>query len=119
MNNIAMLIACEHYQDDGLSDLHGVDHDVEIMKTALENSCNCKNSSVHILISEDPEAYQPAGSDIIKFVSETLDNYTEEQIDILYFYYSGHGCSIDNNVYIIPSNGLLDNFKIRYLNMTI
>lgn len=103
MHNIAFVIACETYQyNSSYQNLPGVKNDAESMVHALRGQCRCAEIVTLGLAQND---LLPTGSSILATVIQTAQKYTNETIDNLYVYFSGHG-EMDrfNKVSLIPSD---------------
>lgn len=106
MSNVAFLSACSHYEDGNLHPLHGVEHDVQIMRQALIDYCGCDEADVYSLTSDDSDNGKLYGSSLLLFLDNHRYKYEQEKIENLFFYYSGHGYIDGTEIKIIPSDGL-------------
>ena len=61
MNNVAILVGCQHYTDPGLQNLIGVNNDVDLMKETLINYCGCNQDMVFSFTSNDEYVGNPTG----------------------------------------------------------
>ena len=107
MNNIAILVGCQYYKHFG--ELTGVNYDVQIMGSILKDYCNCDEKNVHIITGSGEDKEHPSGGDIAEFISNILEREKNKRktYDILFFYFSGHGCECEKELSIIPSNAML------------
>lgn len=113
MNNIAFLIACEEYDQESIPNLDGVNADVEAMSCALIKNCNCSSERVFLITNQPSSECSPSGSSILSFLIQTAEKFRDEQIENLFFYFSGHGyLSHDNVVCLMPKDALL--FPIQH-----
>ena len=106
MNNIGFVIACENYQYNSYPNLPGVKNDAELMVRALIEQCRCPVIETLGLAQEDQS---PTGSSILATIVKTAQDYSDETIDNLYVYYSGHGeMGSSGNVFLLPSDAFRD-----------
>jgi hypothetical protein len=107
MNNAAILIGCQYYSDSRLSKLNGVNNDVSIMQETLTNYCGCKPSDVVAITSEDVTGKEPSGHTILNIIGKIAEKNASNEINNLFFYYSGHGAYIHEQLYLIPSDSIV------------
>lgn len=106
MRNVAIIAACEYYQDEQLQNLVGVNHDITLIKTAFMNSCHCSEEDVFTIENSNPAFYAPTGVQILRTINSISKKYTSIEIDNLFFYYSGHGILKGKELNIILSDTL-------------
>ena len=107
MNNVAILVGCQHYTDSCLQNLIGVNKDVNLMKETLLNYCGCSQDTIFSLTCNDEDMGKPSGSDILNKISETAERFQNTEINTLFFYYSGHGSTQKGVPYLLPSDTVI------------
>lgn len=107
MNNVAILVGCQHYTDPGLQNLIGVNNDVDLMKETLINYCGCNQDMVFSFTSNDEYVGNPTGSDILSQICATANKFQNTVINTLFFYYSGHGNTQNGVPYLLPSDTII------------
>ena len=108
MNNLAFLIGCEEYSEENIPNLNGVNNDVASMSCALINNCSCLPEQVFIITDQPGSICSPTGTGILNLLIQKATEFSQEQIDNLFFYFSGHGClSPNNEVCLLPKDSMI------------
>lgn len=106
MDNLAILVGCQYYSEETLSDLPGVNYDVGLMRGALADHCGCKENNIFELFSCIENDYQPTGSEILKQIRAVRTQWRGKEVGNLFFYYSGHGFVYNKELHLIPSDAI-------------
>ena len=94
----ALLIGVSEYDDNKFPDLPFVKNDIKIMSSLLKNRFNF---DVYVIDNSTTKTHIEQG--LNKFLNEAEKN------DRLIFYFSGHGTSIGEAGFLVPSNGQSNN----------
>ena len=104
MNNAAIIIACEKYNQ-YFDDLHGVRKDAENMRRVLSEKCAC--STITMLGDTDE---RPATDHNI---FEATITEIPSEVDNLYLYFSGHGfMNAEEEICLIPCDAIKKRSKV-------
>lgn len=106
MNNLAILVGCQYYSEEVLSDLLGVNHDVSLMHEALLNYCGCKENNIVELFNCIENDYRPTGIEILNKIRTIRNSWDNTGVGNLFFYYSGHGFIYNKELHLIPSDAI-------------
>ncbi|MDO5541563.1 MAG: caspase family protein [Eubacteriales bacterium] len=114
--NIAILVACEEY-DHGFDSLTGANTDLKKMAEAFEKYCGLKSEDIYRIYNSDNAFSRPGRQDILKAINDISERYTENGVDRLFFYYSGHGFQGQSNaeLYLAPQDVVPGNLEYSSL----
>ena len=108
MINCAFLVGCKEYKENGVPKLEGVDDDISKMKQALIDHCDCLKENIFVIADSEDADSRPTGYEIVNTISSKAANFNRTKINLLFFYYSGHGfISNDKDPVIRPTDSLL------------
>lgn len=110
MNNVAILSGCEYYSDRTLENLIGVSHDIQLMHETLIKYCGCEESTIFEITENQKDKEELSSTEIIDHIINIAERTSNTEINNLFFYYSGHGITHENELHLIPSNGRLHPF---------
>lgn len=116
MINCAFLVGCKEYKERGVPKLEGVDDDISGMKQALIDHCECLKENIFVIADSEEADSRPTGYEIVNTIREKAANYNRTKINLLFFYYSGHGfISNDKDPVMRPTDSLLHPFELGTL----
>lgn len=113
----ALIVGIDEYQND-VSTLRGSVNDAEALKNVLVNNAGFPENQIILLTTDSTEQdKRPTRENILGALSDLYSRVPED--GLLLFSFSGHGISVGNQAFLIPSNGrftknltLLRNFSI-------
>ena len=116
MINCAFLVGCKEYKERGVPKLEGVDDDISGMKQALIDHCECLKENIFVIADSEEADSRPTGYEIVNTIREKAAHYNRTKINLLFFYYSGHGfISNDKDPVMRPTDSLLHPFELGTL----
>lgn len=113
----ALIVGIDEYQND-VSTLKGSVNDARALKNVLVNNAGFPENQIVLLTTDSAEQdKRPTRENILGALSDLYSRVPED--GLLLFSFSGHGISVGNQAFLIPSNGrftknltLLKNFSI-------
>ncbi len=113
----ALIVGIDEYQND-VSTLKGSVNDAKALKNVLVNNAGFPENQVVLLTTDSADAdKRPTRENILGALSDLYSRVPED--GLLLFSFSGHGISVGNQAFLIPSNGrftknpeLLQDFSI-------
>lgn len=91
MRNIAFVAGTQEYTDSKLENLLNVKNDIASMRTVLASNCACVDSEIFSFLNfVDTDSPLNAVS-MLRIIEEKGSTFAQDSVDILFFYYSGHG----------------------------
>lgn len=113
----ALIVGIDEYQND-VSTLKGSVNDAKALKNVLVNNAGFSDNQIILLTTDSAEQdKRPTRDNILGALSDLYSRVPED--GLLLFSFSGHGISVGNQAFLIPSNGrftknqeLLQDFSI-------
>jgi molecular chaperone DnaK (HSP70) len=124
--NLALLIGCSEYEDSQIQSLKYPDQDAQTLASVLAASSSVKASDLFVLTSSGLGHTRSTRNSIFRSLSQPGRLSRIPQVDLLFFFFSGHGCrsQVTGQDYLLPSDVVFESFEetavpleavIRYL----
>lgn len=113
----ALIVGIDDYEKD-ISTLKGAVNDAKALKNVLVNYAGFPESQIILLTSDSTdEDYRPKKENILVALNELISKIPED--GLLLFSFSGHGISVGNQAFLIPSNGRITKNQTLLKNLAI
>lgn len=106
MRNIAFVAGTQVYSDPKLEDLPSVENDIKSMKTVLTSNCACADGEIFSYISFTEQDKPLTAASMLRIIREKGSVFAQGDVDILFFYYSGHGFLANNKSHLYFSDSI-------------
>lgn len=116
---IAFIIGCNKYDDPDITNLEYADKDACLVYKEMASNCGLSNEEMVLLSSSrENNNYHPTRSNIVRELSKCANISADLPINLLYFFFSGHGfhSSNDGNDYLIPKDAVVT--SLEYTSLT-
>lgn len=119
MNNIAIIVGCQKYNN--FDTLNGINKDIDLMHDTMIKHGSCKPENVYILKNNrGRDISKPTATQLLSTISSVAEEKQGEQFDNLFFYFSGHGVYVQKDPTLLfadtlPTPVLVGELSIRRL----
>jgi hypothetical protein len=113
----ALIVGIDKYEKD-ISTLQGAVNDAKALKEVLVKYAGFPENQVIVLTSDSTDAdEQPKKENILVALNDMISKVPED--GLLLFSFSGHGVSVGNQAYLVPSNGRITKNQTLLKNLAI